>query len=326
MQQTEIELVEELKTLFKRISSLVSGLLIARLQVLDDPSTTPSTAHAVKLVSATHNLSHYALSLTPGIAITPAQIRMHRDPALLVCKVIDTNPSLYHETDRMVKILDDLIEGIQLFKDHPGTKELEINKMHARVYASIVKAALHENDFMTAYTICINKLSPLTTRYTDDPIIKDVAWQAYDLAGSYSSSRTLRGRSPQHDFQKMELLALAILICPKPKIVEILNKWSDLERKSLQYGQQPPETPLQTQPLSRDNRSLLATAAQVGRSVARTASPLLGDGQERAGMEDGWGSSSSRFGVRDTVKTGLTQGIGWLLGATPQRTSQEEER
>lgn len=249
---------------------------------------------------------------------------MHKDPALLVCKVIDTNPSLYHETDRMVKILDDLIEGIQLLKDTPG-RETEMSKMHARVYAAILKAALHENDFMTAYQICINKLAPLTTQYVDDTI-NDVAWQAYDLAGSYSS-RTLRP-SPQTDFHKMELLALAILICPKSEIVGILKKWSDLERKSLQSGEQAVQTPLQTPAMSRDNKSLLATAAQVGRSVARTASPLLGDGHE-LGMErreDGWASSTSRFGVRDTVKTGLTQGIGWLLGATPQRTSQEEEQ
>jgi len=323
MQRTEIELGEESKMLFKR-SVLLTAFLTNRLQVLDDPSTTPSTAHAVKLVSATHNLSHYALSLTPGTAITPAQIRMHKDPSFLVCKVIEMNSSLYHETDRMIKILDDLIEGTQLFRDSPA-RQLEISKMHAKVYAAIVKAALHENDFTTAYQTCINKLAPLTSSYADDTI-NNVSWQAYDQTGSYTS-RTLR-HSPHLNFQKMELLALAILICPKPKIIEILQKWSDLEKQSLQSGEQPHQPPLQT-PVSRGGRSLLATAAQVGRTVARTASPLLGDGQERGPEnrgEDGWGTSSSRFGVRDTVKTGLTQGIGWLLGATPQRESQEEER
>jgi hypothetical protein len=236
----------------------------------------------------------------------------------------------------MIKILDDLIEGTLLFRDSSPSirKELETRKMHARVYAEIVKAALRENDFMTAYHICINKLAPLTSAHDADETICEVSWRVYDLAGSYNPSRTLRGGSAQLDFQKMELLALAILICPKPKIAEILQKWSDLETKTLQSGEQQQQlshTPLQTpSSSSRDNRSLLATAAQVGRSVARTASPLLGDGggQDRGGerLDDGWGSSSSRFGVRDTVKTGLTQGIGWLLGATAQRENPDEER
>ena len=327
MQQMEIALAEASKMLSKRTTSpsILQYHHIANsfsLQILDDPRTTPSTSHAVKLISATHNLSHYALSLTPGIAITPAQIRMHKDPALLICKVIDTNPSLYHETDRMVKILDDLVEGTQLLKDTtPATRDAEVSKMHARVYAAIVKAAVHENDFNTAYATCINKLTPLTSQNVDKTI-NDMAWQAYDMAGSYTS-RTLRV-SPQTDFQKMELLALAILICPKSEIAGILDKWSSLDRKSLQSGEQPPQ-PLQTPAASRENRGLLAHAAQVGRSVARTASPLLVEGHDGMGRgEDGWGSSSSRFGVRDTVKTGLTQGIGWLLGATPR--GEEEKR
>jgi len=231
---------------------------------------------------------------------------MNKDPAFLVCKVIEKNSSIYREMDRMIKILDDLIEGTQLFKESP-TRELEISKMHARVYAVIVKAALNENDFTTAFNTCMGKLSPLSSKYVDDTIY-DVAWRAYDLVGSYSSYAM---RDSSHtDFQKMELLALAVLICPKSEIVEILRKWTELERKSLSEGD---SSALHTS--AEDNRSLLTTAAQAGWSIARTASPLLGDGVGN-GMErtDEGRGTTSRFGVRDTVKTGLTQGIGWLLG------------
>jgi len=136
----------------------------------------------------------------------------------------------------------------------------------------------------------------------------------------------------------MELLARAVLVCPKEEIEGILRRWTDLENKQLH-----PELAQQQQPSghvpqsSGENRSLLATAAQVGRSVAKSASPLIpgGDGRngsmemerERSSGEfSGWGTSSSRFGVRDTVKSSLTQGIGWLLGATPQDPNQEQHR
>src|SRR5579859_7457465 len=66
------------------------------LHVLDDPNH-GSTAHAIHLVSATHALSHYSLFLTPGVPISPAQIRMNKDPAMLIVKVIDMNPHTYRE-------------------------------------------------------------------------------------------------------------------------------------------------------------------------------------------------------------------------------------
>jgi len=295
-----------------------------RLQVLDDPSTMLTTAHAVKLVSATHALSNYSLSLTPGVPITPAQIRMQKDPALLVTKVIETNHSVYREAERMLKILNDLVDGTELFKQNPN-REVEIIRMQARVNASIVNAALSENDFTTAYDTCINKLSPSTTNYPNDNVISEAAWVAYYRTGIFAgrpanrTNRTGVSTSTLHDFQKMELLARAMLICPKREIEGILGHWTLLENKQLHpENAQPPTS------VASEHRSLLSTAAQVGREIARTASPLL-DGRanteasrERTSSELGWGTSSSRFGVRDTVRTGLTQGIGWLLGATPQ--------
>jgi hypothetical protein len=50
------------------------------------------------------------------------------------------------------------------------------------------------------------------------------------------------------------------------------------------------------------------------------------EGGRTSGEFGGWGSSSSRFGVRDTVKSGLTQGIGWLLGAQTQPNPQNREQ
>ena len=303
-----------------------------RLHVLDDPSTAPSTSYAVKLVSATHALSNYSLSITPGVAITPAQIRMNRDPALLVSKVIENNPPVYKEGDRMIKILDDLIDGTLLFANTPGTRELDTSRMQARVNAAIVNAALAENDYSTAYETCVNKLSPLTLKYPEDAAISGAAWLAFYRTGIHTGppTRGFTGRSLSPntalDFQKMELLARAILICPKEEIEGILKRWTELENKVHNPEIALPPASAQS---SGEHRGFLETAAQVGRSVARTATPLIsGTGSRNGGVDAGremtsgdfgsWGASTSRFGVRDTVKTGLTQGIGWLLGAAPE--------
>lgn len=309
-----------------------SNVLIDRLHVLDDPSATTSTVHAVRLVKATHALSNYSLSLTPGVPITPVQIRMNNDPAKLVSKVIENNASAYQDKDRMLTILDDLIDGTELLKQSSqADRQLSTSRMRARVNAAIVDAALSQNDFTLAYKVCDENLGQLVATYPKDEVIAVAAWPAYYRTATYTSTahRRLPSRSSASsvatidDFQRMELLARAILICPKAEIQEILRTWMDFENRMLYPERIPPNS---GRPSSEDHGGLLAAAADIGKSVARRASPLLtvndrregGSSSETTSGDHGWGTSSSRFGVRDTVKTGLTQGIGWLLGATPQ--------
>jgi hypothetical protein len=273
---------------------------------------------------------------------------MNKDPALLVSKVIESNPPVYRESERMIKILNDLIDGTQLFSQHPDSRDLETSRMQARVHTAIVTAALADNDFTTAYDICVNKLAPLTSTYSDDAISR-VAWVAFYHTGNYtgrpstrSSIRNSPSSNPTFDGQKMELLARAVLICPKEEIEGVLQQWAALETKMLypELAQQQQQQEQQQQQSSLrslgEYRGILSTAAQVGRSVAMTASPLLSSGDVRNGNVEmdrertsgefsGWVTSSSRFGVRDTVKSGLTQGIGWLLGATPQDPNHQNE-
>ena len=274
---------------------------------------------------------------------------MTNDPALLVSKVIETNSPLYRDGERIVRILHDLIEGTRLFaRKQPQEADLETTRMEARVNATIVKAALAENDFTTAYQTCVDKLVPVAG-VDADPKIAEVAWFAFFKTGSFSGRPQTRGPSritqTTLDSEKMELLARALMICPKEEMGGIVTRWTALETKLFQ-----PETQREAaaqEPRVRSSgehhRGFFETAAQVGRSVARTASPMLGrdvyeqrrSGEmEREGKTSGefdgggvWGPSSSRFGVRDTVKSGLTQGIGWLLGATPvgQGTSEENK-
>jgi hypothetical protein len=239
---------------------------------------------------------------------------MNKDPALLVCKVIENNPTVYREADRMMKILTDLIDSIDLFQHNPETLILETNRMQARVYAALTTAALSENDFTTAYSTCINKLSPLTSSNPTDQVLVNTTWTAFYQTGIYTGRSSTRIPPSYLDFQKMELLARALLICPKDNIEIILRHWTHLEEKQLH----PEITEHKTQ--SSDH------------AARGTTSPLI-SGDSRNGSFDmeretnsSWGGSSSRFGVRDTVKTGLTQGIGWLLGATSPLDSNDEDQ
>ena len=229
----------------------------------------------------------------------------------------------------MIKMLDDLIDGTQLFAA-PQQRAVERNRMHARVYVAIVLAALTDKDFTTAYNTCITNLAPLTN--ANDDIINGHAWEAFYKTGSYTNTLTRPGtRNPsitttQLDYQQMELLARAILICPKEYIEDCLNRWVQLETKLLHPELVQPENTR----VSSEHRGFLAMAAD----VARTASPIIGgrNGSQETERQEGrtsgefgpggWGTSSSRFGVRDTVKSGLTQGIGWLLGAPTQPNNQ----
>jgi Secretory pathway protein Sec39 len=258
---------------------------------------------------------------------------MTKDPAMLIGKVIQSNLPVYREGEKMIKILNDLIDGIQLFpfnSDSPA-RQLQISRMYARVYGVIVDASLYDhNDFAIAHETCLQKLSPLASTFPEDPTISDVTWKSLFKTGTFSVHQKFSTRSSSRmsttsesnlDSQKMDLLARGILICPKSEIDKILQHWIALESKMLQPSLQP-----QVIAKPSDHGNFLLAAAHVGRNIVRSASPSIG-GHGRNGSvemersstgEGSWGTSSSRFGVRDTVKSGLTQGLGWLLGATAQ--------
>jgi Secretory pathway protein Sec39 len=101
---------------------------------------------------------------------------MTKDPELLVCKAIESSPSTYHETDRMIKVLTDLIDGM-------GSQG-NVNAMKAEVYVAITTAALSENDFPAAYETCITKLSALAD--TTDTSILTTGWVAFYNVGMYN--------------------------------------------------------------------------------------------------------------------------------------------
>jgi Secretory pathway protein Sec39 len=207
----------------------------------------------------------------------------------------------------MLKILTDLIDGTELFKRRLEAQALESSQMQAKVFSALINAALTEHDFPVAYDLCINKLVPLITQYPSDQLISEAASTAFYRTGIFTS----RIRTPIQDYQKMEVLARAMLICPKSEIEGILGHWSILENRHLH-------------PQSTAEMDQGVFAGSV-RSISPVIDAGNGTHEGRGSGELSKGISSSRFHVRDTVKTGLTQGIGWLLGANPQSHQDTED-
>jgi len=198
----------------------------------------------------------------------------------------------------MIKILDDLIDGTQLFP-YPQQHAVERNRMHARVYAAIIVATLADRGFTTAYTTCVTNLAPLTTANDDtinDDTINGHERHAFYKTGSYTGTATRPGtcNTPvatiHLDYQKMELLARAILICPIEYIEDCLNRWTTLATKLLHPELVQPDSTR----VSGEHRGVLAMAED----VARTVSPIIGgrNGSVEMERQEGGGHRESLVG------------------------------
>ncbi|EMD00604.1 hypothetical protein BAUCODRAFT_99957 [Baudoinia panamericana UAMH 10762] len=224
------------------------------------------------LITATHSLSFYSLTLQHGVPFQPVSIRVSADPVALLDKILEQNPRSYTKLDDLTSIARNLVSAGLPRKDETsrvdadetlrgvatgnGDLILEKHRKEAerRVTFMAVQAALREDDFETAYSYIVNRLTPSSTeisamssreretsshkrnkRDTED----DMSWRAAFLAGRYrpstASPPTLRRLE-----QRMELLSLALLLAPTSALTDILAAWRRCEEEttSLQLSQQ----------------------------------------------------------------------------------------
>ncbi|KAK5127265.1 hypothetical protein LTR08_004473 [Meristemomyces frigidus] len=220
---------------------------------------------ASALISATHALSFYALTLQHGVPFQPVSIRVSSDPISLVDKVLEQNPRAYTKLDDLVDIAQNLVSaGLPQVEESEGLGEAEhpakrLKLAERRVVFMAVGAALREEDFETAYSYVVNRStpsgadmapSPLTTTAENNRTISktinehadDISWRAAFLAGRYrpasATPPTLRRLE-----QRTELLSLALLLAPTSALTEILAVWRRCEEETtaLQLAQQAEE-------------------------------------------------------------------------------------
>ncbi|KAH9828854.1 secretory pathway protein Sec39, partial [Teratosphaeria destructans] len=119
------------------------------------------------LIAATHSLSFYSLRLQHGVPFQPVSIRVSHDPVGLVDKVLEQNARSYTKLDDLISIARNLVgAGLQKtsHEDDEGTRpedgERAKQEAERRVTFMAVEAALREDDFETAYSYIVNRLTP----------------------------------------------------------------------------------------------------------------------------------------------------------------------
>jgi len=228
---------------------------------------------ASALITATHSLSFYSLTLQHGVPFQPVSIRISQDPLDLISKVLEQNPRSYTKLDDLMDIARNLVSAGLAIAD---SEELDIDsesyqeiinrrKKHAerRVTFMAIEASLTEDDFETAYSYIVSRLTPpgadisgpnnadvsqprrqghLKTGSRKVVNDDDVSWRAAFLAGRYRPSSTSPPTLRRLE-QRTELLSLALLLAPVSALTEILAAWRRCEEEtsSLQLAEQQAE-------------------------------------------------------------------------------------
>ncbi|KAL2351017.1 secretory pathway protein Sec39-domain-containing protein [Cryomyces antarcticus] len=164
------------------------------------------------LLSATHALSFYALTLQHGVPFQPVSIRVSSDPISLLSKVLAQNPGSYAKLDDLIDIGRNLVIAAPLSSNNGGDgKDVEIDEAggtrgppsgpteaeverakreaERRVTGMAIEAALAEDDFETAYSYVVNRLTHSAP--TPSP-------SALSIPGSKPPSRTASSRTPSY--------------------------------------------------------------------------------------------------------------------------------
>lgn len=219
------------------------------------------------LLKATHAMSFYSLILHHGVPFQPVNIRVSADPLSLIKKLLEQNLRSYTHLDDLISIGQNLVISrpstiLDQDSSHLDTATVEKKKAAAerRVIGMTVEAALAEDDFETAYSYVVNRLTPQTPSPPTSPSIsvssqrfsfgsydstahedngEDVAWRAAMQAGRHRSSlsssstwsqaKTAARPDLRRLEQRMELLSQALLLAPPRHLEEVLSVWQECE-------------------------------------------------------------------------------------------------
>lgn len=313
------------------------------------------------LIAATHALSFYSLTIQQGVPFEPANIRQSEDPMSLISKVLNQNSRSYTKLDDLIDIGRNLIIAIPTLpsrKFETQDENLQVQNAERRITGMAIEAALAEEDFETAYSYVVNRLSP-TTDSTDD-----ISWRAAFQAGRHRSSTlpkaSLHGSPEVRRLeQRMELLAQSLSLAPPSALSEVLAAWRRCEEELLAMLAHDsgndvdlPEhrspgpiavpggfardsgTSFQVQPRRQEIGRGAGEEAPMGLfDVARGAAAAFGrsagalrtdrESSARSQLDEAYHEDQERVRKRDMVANavtgGLASGLGWVLGAKPMQ-------
>lgn len=192
------------------------------------------------LLAATHSLSFYQLTLQHGVPFQPVSIRVHQDPISLISKVLEQNYKAYTKLDDLISIGRGLVAAglpISPEEDEPTTPTSEDNiesqmleSGHRITYDAII-SALSSNDFDTAYSYILTRLSPAPQPSSSLEPVDDTSWRAAYAAGRHRLSISASPSEKITNLSKrMELLSLALTLVPDPSsLPSMLSTWQSCE-------------------------------------------------------------------------------------------------
>lgn len=180
----------------------------------------------------------------------PVNIRVHQDPISLIGKVLEQNPRSYTKLDDLLDIGRNLVAaGLTNPSQEGATSDLSVEDQEhqtltaeRRIMGMAIEAALAEDDFDTAYSYVLNRLSPPTLASKSSNLDgtsksqaqqDDISWRAAYQAGRYRPSKSseksnIEVRSLN---QRMELLSQALLLAPQAALSEVLAVWRRCEEE-----------------------------------------------------------------------------------------------
>jgi protein transport protein SEC39 len=233
------------------------------------------------LITATHAMSSYSLTLQHGVPFQPVNIRVSSDPISLIEKILGQNPGSYAKLQDLLSIgrnmvaaglttqtLDDDEHSV---KTTPVDLEAAKDQAQRRIVGMAIEAALQEDDFETAYSYVVNSLD--TTRATTnapESVEDDVAWRAALAAGKHKSSPPVTLRRLD---QRLDLLSQALLLAPPSALPEILSAWRKCEEEmtALLASESPDATPFDADAPDLPGAFEEAAPVQARREIGRGA-------------------------------------------------------
>lgn len=177
--------------------------------------TTPVIQQEMNLIEATHHLTtEFNVFYRPGIPIMPMQVRQSKNRLELISRLLASNPGAYRKSARII----DLAKKLGLQND----KTTEI-----RVLNMLSAAALAEEDYETSYRLCKNTLTQVLESEAGihnsklKAEMKEITWSSCFQLGKLDvyTDKTKR----------LELLAMALVLCPADRLSENLAAWRKLE-------------------------------------------------------------------------------------------------
>lgn len=165
---------------------------------------------------------------------------------LLVGKILEQNPRSYTKLDDLLDIGQHLVaaglvwtpEESDSTSDSKSSLGEQISVAKRRITGMAIEAALRENDFDTAYSYVVNRLTPpppsssASNPPSDPPSDSqdDTSWRAAYHAGCYKPASLSSGPSTLRRLeQRMEVLSQALLLAPPASLPEILAVWRRCE-------------------------------------------------------------------------------------------------